>query len=269
MSTGVAGIGKSAELNAYLMEFLSNIGKSGWPREVWYRVDSKLFKFYLFNGNTVVEEEEKEATLSNLSSLTDKYSDSSIEVQPVLFLELTEDEINPISYISTLIQLSNHNVYDTTKEFEKAGATYMLVNPPTCADLCHMACFEARFGFNSVFAKKSKEEVTALVTERVNIVGPIPRLVFQNEDRFQASVADLSDNVSKIFDAIKRMSVTCSPEVASNYIAAFVDDESAVPFIAGGLRVPFSLRFLSDHIALLVARACTKEVKRQVLDRTE
>ena len=58
VSTGVAGIGKSAELNAYLMEFLSNIGKSGWPREVWYRVDSKLFKFYLFNGNTVVEEEE-------------------------------------------------------------------------------------------------------------------------------------------------------------------------------------------------------------------
>ena len=37
VSTGVAGIGKSTEINAYLMEFIANIGKEGWPKEVWYR----------------------------------------------------------------------------------------------------------------------------------------------------------------------------------------------------------------------------------------
>ena len=35
VSTGVSGIGKSIELNAYLMTFLANIGQEGWPKEIW------------------------------------------------------------------------------------------------------------------------------------------------------------------------------------------------------------------------------------------
>ena len=50
VSTGLAGIGKSTELNAYLMKFLANIGNPNWPPEVWYRFDSNLLQFYL-NGD--------------------------------------------------------------------------------------------------------------------------------------------------------------------------------------------------------------------------
>ena len=47
VSTGLAGIGKSTELNAYFMAFLPHIGEEGWPPEVWYRFNSKLLIFKL------------------------------------------------------------------------------------------------------------------------------------------------------------------------------------------------------------------------------
>ena len=50
VSTGLSGVGKSTELNAYLMVFLSNIGKEGWPKEVWYRYEFKMLIFSLVNG---------------------------------------------------------------------------------------------------------------------------------------------------------------------------------------------------------------------------
>jgi hypothetical protein len=37
--TGLAGIGKSTEMNAYLMGFIKHLGETGWPPEVWYRVE--------------------------------------------------------------------------------------------------------------------------------------------------------------------------------------------------------------------------------------
>ena len=37
IGTGLSGIGKSSEMNAYLIRFMKNIGEDGWPPEVWYR----------------------------------------------------------------------------------------------------------------------------------------------------------------------------------------------------------------------------------------
>jgi hypothetical protein len=48
--TGLAGVGKSTELNAYLMEFLRHIGDEGWPPEVWYRYNTTLLKYAVENG---------------------------------------------------------------------------------------------------------------------------------------------------------------------------------------------------------------------------
>jgi hypothetical protein len=39
ISTGLSGIGKSAEVNGLLMEFLFHMGEDGWPKEAWYRYD--------------------------------------------------------------------------------------------------------------------------------------------------------------------------------------------------------------------------------------
>lgn len=144
VSTGVAGIGKSTEVNAYLIEFLHHMGEKGWPPEVWYRFDGTLLKFSLKDGVPTVKETEGMA-LSALCQETKLFWSQIVEECPVLFLELNEEEENPVSYIATLIKLSNRNVGRITKELQKADAFYLLVDPPTCEDLCSMAVFEWRF----------------------------------------------------------------------------------------------------------------------------
>ena len=139
VSTGLAGIGKSTELNAYLMKFLANIGNPNWPPEVWYRFDSNLLQFYL-NGDEPKVKYFRKVLLDDLLIFTEDYRSEPLEKRPVLFLELAEDEVNPRSHIATLLQPSNRDVYTLTKEFEKSNAIYMLINPPACEDLCTIAC---------------------------------------------------------------------------------------------------------------------------------
>jgi hypothetical protein len=126
VSTGLAGIGKSSELNAYLMKFLANIGDSKWPPEVWYRFDDILLQFCLTNGEPEVTYVD-DVSLNVLLKLTRDYMREPLEKRPVLFLELKEDEVNPCSHIATLLQPSNRDVYTLTKEFEKSNAIYMLI----------------------------------------------------------------------------------------------------------------------------------------------
>eukprot|EP01036_Dinobryon_divergens_P029326 gene29325-38405_t len=154
VSTGVAGIGKSTEMNTYLMEFLGNIGKEGLPKEVWYRIEESLLKFSLSsNGEAMTEEQDG----------------------------LAEDEVNPHSYIPTLVQI----VEGITKEFQKSGATYMLLNPPTCKDLCAMAYIgSVRLrGLEDVFAR------------RVSQLESNAHLIFHAID-YYASLTKVSDDAN-------------------------------------------------------------------------
>ena len=138
-------------------------------------------------------EEQDGVTLSVLRDLTKHYIEERIEDTPVLLLELAEGEVNPRSYIPALVQLCNRNVEGITKEFQKSGATYMLVNPPTCEDLCAMACMEARFGSeDSVFQGMQPEDIVRVVSERVSIVGPVLRSVLVTEDVFARRVSQLA-----------------------------------------------------------------------------
>lgn len=266
VATGVAGIGKSTELNAYLMVFLANVGKEGWPSEIWYRFDKKLLKFSLCDNIPCVDEVEF-VTLDTLEIMTGKYRKYSIGTRPVLFLELTESEVNPLSYIPTLVQPSNRDVYGMTKEFHKAGARYMLINPPTCDELCQMACWEAEFGADSMFKGMDRADIVKLVTERVNIVGPIPRSVFQTSDEFKSTVVDLDKNIAELFDVVGRVSESNLPHHAKYYLAPFVDDETVVPYLTKGDPVPTSLRCLSPYISLIIAKACTTRERRSILEQ--
>lgn len=264
VATGVAGIGKSTEFNAYLMLFLSNIGKEGWPIEVWYRYDNSLLKFSLRNHRPCVDAVEF-VTLSVILNMTLHIREFAIGTRPVLFLELTEDEVNPRSHIPTLVQPSNGDVYDITKEFQKSGARYMLINPPNCSELCQMACWEAVFGPNSVFKGMTNDDIIKLVTERVNIVGPIPRSVFQTDGEFKSTIAELDKHVAELFDVIDRVNETNIPRKARYYLASFVDDETVVPYLLKGDRVPTSIRCLSPYISHLIAKACSTKERRAKL----
>ena len=269
VSTGLAGIGKSTELNAYLMKFLANIGNPNWPPEVWYRFDSNLLQFYL-NGDEPKVKYLRKVLLDDLLIFTEDYRSEPLEKRPVLFLELAEDEVNPRSHIATLLQPSNRDVYTLTKEFEKSEAIYMLINPPACEDLCTIACLQAQFGSNSMFRGMNTNSIIELITNRVNILGPIPRSVLSNDIVFESKVKYVDKNVTGFYEGSRLDSLSESnvPRHSKDYVAPFVNDETAVPYLlGGGDPVRTSLRILSPHLARLIATACTDEAKKKLLQR--
>jgi hypothetical protein len=142
VSTGLSGIGKSTEVNGLLMVFLGHLGEVGWPKEVWYRVNLIMFKFLLVDGVPTVSKSQG-ATLASVLAFSSEFEDTTrVEDQPVLLMELDEEEVNPKSFIPTYIPLSNRNVFSATKEIEKAGGQYLLVDPPSSEDIQAMAAFE-------------------------------------------------------------------------------------------------------------------------------
>eukprot|EP01036_Dinobryon_divergens_P024381 gene24382-32827_t len=247
-------------------QFLANIGTVGWPKEVWYRYDKILLMFRLSDQGEPIVVEENFVSLDVLEIRTRIFEAEPLENKPVLFLELQEWEGNPCSYIATLIHLSNSNVFGITKEFAKAGAKYMLIDPTTTNDLCKMACMEAKFGTDySVFKGIDEKSIVETVTARVNILGPIPRSVFLTETAFDTECAELEENAASLFDVAGKISVDNLPNQAKRFIAPFVDDDSVVPYLKGDKRVSYSLRYLSEYIALLVAKECTSEARREIL----
>ena len=75
----------------------------------------------------------------------------SVSTKPVLFLEMEEDEIDPKSYIPTLLYLSNRDVYDSTKTMCKSGANYMLFDPPSLEEVQAEAVLRYRLGGEKLF----------------------------------------------------------------------------------------------------------------------
>jgi hypothetical protein len=72
VSTGLSGIGKSTEVNGLLMEFLSNVGKVDWPKEIWYRCDGRMTIFSLESGAPCARKVAAK-TLKDVSELTEPY----------------------------------------------------------------------------------------------------------------------------------------------------------------------------------------------------
>jgi hypothetical protein len=235
---------------------------------VWYRFNKILLKFYLSNGQPAVDLINL-VSLDILLSYTEGYSQKPLVKRPVLFLELKEDEVNPCSDIATLLQPSNRDVFSLTKDFEKSEAIYMLINPPACEDLCTIACLQAQFGSNSMFRGMSNDSIIELITNRVNTLGPIPRYVLSDDKDFESQLKLVNKNVINIFGGSKldHLSESNVPQHAKDYVAPFVNDETAVPYLLGGDPVSTSLRILSPHLARLIATACTHAAKKIFLQR--
>ena len=224
ISTGLSGIGKSTEVNGLLMVFLSHLGESDWPKEVWYRVNKSLLMFCLVEGVPVVESLDAK-TKDDVLVISEKFQAR----RPVLLMELMEDEVNPSSAVPTYIPLSNREVFAVTKEMQKADAKYLLVDPPSCEDLENMAAFEAAHGSSLVFKYLPIEEVKDEVRRRVGIIGPKIRSVFQIERKFNYLERSLDREASNLFDALFKISVQSLPQDANNYLGAFVLPGAGIP----------------------------------------
>jgi len=177
VGTGLSGIGKSMEMNLYLMEFLKNINSEGWPEQVWYRYDSYMLKFSILNGKPIV----CEASARSLDDVLD-LTRSAESMNVVLLLEMQEKEEDPRTFVPTLVQPSNSDIYSLTKTFSKASdVDYYLINPPSRISMCSMARFMLRFGTDSVFEGMTPAAVDKLVTARFDVAGPSLRAVFTDE----------------------------------------------------------------------------------------
>ena len=79
------------------MVFLRHLGEVDWPKEVWYRVDKFMFKFFLVDGVPTVAELQ-DVTLASVEKFSSQFrATTRVEDRPVLLLELKEKEIDPRS----------------------------------------------------------------------------------------------------------------------------------------------------------------------------
>ena len=267
ISTGLSGVGKSAEVSGLLMDFLRHMGEKGWPKEVWFYRDKKMLVYSIVNGNPHVAIK-KQMNLDKVAARTDDFSfKEKIDEKPVLIMELNENENHPRSHIPTYIPLSNREVYDTTKEIKKAGGRYMLVDPPKCEDIQSMAVFEAAFGSKSVFKGMTDIAAAQLVKDRFDIVGPRLREILANSDKFKGTCDALDANTSILFSDLSKVYLESIPNGVNQYVGVFLIPGNFIPCLGyppnGDM---YFIRFLSGYIAQLIARACSIENK-QVLER--
>jgi hypothetical protein len=119
-----------------------------------------------------------------------------------------------------------------------------------------------------MFKGMTKKELTQLIDERVTLVGPITRVVLEMEAKFKAHVEKIEWEVSKFYEVTDKFSAVEVPKKAKNYVAPFVDNNSVVPYLyANGPTVPYSIRFLSDYIAVLVGQECINNDRRKILEQ--
>lgn len=187
----------------------------------------------------------------------------------MLLLELREHEVNPTSRVPTYIAISNRDMDDSTKEIKKSGGIYMLVDPPTSADMQIMALMEKKLSATSIFEGVSEENIKQTIGERMNIVGPKLREIFVSQDEFDEIKENLIEKVSAVFSKLDQVSVSNMPKGAKNYLGAFVVPGTFIPSLTR--KVPNrpkqwrSVKFLSDFIARIVAQSCSEENKSKLV----
>jgi hypothetical protein len=97
VSIGLSGIGKSTSVNSLLLKYLPNIGKEGWPKDILYRYNTVMLRFYLEDKIKPKVKLIKRVTLPFLTEYTLPYDNQPIENNiPIIFLELAEvNEYDP------------------------------------------------------------------------------------------------------------------------------------------------------------------------------
>jgi hypothetical protein len=200
---GHPGIGKSTEANFVLLEFLRHLGDgedSEWPTKVAHRVNGQLF---LYTWNTTTRRVECEMlpgkTLLNVADFSIYWQTQKIVTKkkpPVLFLELTETERDPLVSIPTFIALSSSDIKSTLKTIDKSGSCkYLLVRPHEPKELFLMAkvMFEAEPEQLCAHLECETEwaKVAKIVSDRMDIVGPLVRQVFFRQSAFDEYISSM------------------------------------------------------------------------------
>lgn len=183
----------------------------------------------------------KDADISSIHKLTNKYKHDG-----VLFFELGEKGEDPSFGIPGYISLSS-TAFDGTKTFQKAGFPYFLIEPPTDKDITEMGVYIHRhMGSASIFKdllpedKKANEEddqVREIIRVRINLVGPVPRIVLAPLTSFETALVDIVSNAGSVFEEFRRASIDRIADKAKYFIAPVIQSYVKTPLISGGADV--------------------------------
>ena len=177
----------------------------------------------------------------------------------VLFLELDEDEMDPkVSGLSTFIAVSSRDTWNTLKTLNKSQAlTSYLVRPHTPTEvrmLARLIYSEDRANLLTnlgLHSDSSEEDAIAAIDQRVALVGPLPRVVFESKDCYEQYLGELESTASKFLNGLllNQMSYNSIP---SDFMK-FVAPHPVVRTDGSLARGRADFQFLSAHAAALVA----------------
>lgn len=256
---GHSGCGKSTESNFLLMLFLKHMGEDGWPKVVAHRVGGVMYEYKQCADNIVQCTTQQILDLTALrqySTLKDSLPQAE---QPVLFLELGEDEQDPkIVPLTTFIAVSSRNIHNTLKTLKKSGVleTYV-VRPHTPAELRmlgRLLYYEDRTNLLSnlgMGSNSSEAEAVAAIGKRVESVGPLPRIVLQRVAGYEEYVGEMKRSATAFLSKLPphELSYNSIPSECSPFVAPH-----PVLHIDGTLvRGEAEFRFLCVRAATLIA----------------
>jgi len=270
---GFPGIGKSSDINYILMKLLSHIGQVDWPSIVAFRFDGNIAEF---------QHESSSSSVIRITWYNGKDKDDILRYtmsvrtpkgRAVLVLDLDDIDIKPDSDIPVLIAMSSRGIQGVLKSLQCRQLTEFLVSPPSVGELLLMT--EAELQYNeedSYFKNLSLSDAQTVVMNRVAAVGPVPRFVLNAEKKYSNRKRLLGDSgfLPTLSDDLTRLTYDNVPGVLKLYIAPFLKDGITdpeireVPSLGKDPRI-YEFRFLSDDIALIIAKHITRPEEIRIM----
>ncbi len=189
---GHSDIGKSTEFNFLLMEFLTHLGKEGWPKFVTHRIRRYLYEYSIgVDGSINCYNSRDAIDLENVEKYCWEMSQKPLPERPLLFLDLEERENDPRLFgIQIFSALTSEYVEAQLKTLIIGGdCSFFVVRPHTAAELRMMGRLmlcDDREGTMRVLGLTDDKAITnevvdAEIEARVKKIGPLPRWVFMKE----------------------------------------------------------------------------------------
>ena len=261
ITMGPSGIGKSSESNYMMLEFLRNIGRDGYPRNVLYRIPGEcVFVFSIDAENKLVAKKiPNSETLREACDVTNQYNRKN----SVILLETSEFDIDPASNIPCIVTASSRDIDNTFKTLIKGGAVQFLCEPPSRQQLVEQVKAMKLLSEDcGEFAPLSLEQCIETVEARVSIVGPITRYVLSSTS-FLSRKYKTSTSGTPFFNVLTEVTADNIAGNAKYYIAPFFKAGAATPLYAALMpdsSSTYTFEFLSRYCENAIA-ACVGGAK--------
>jgi hypothetical protein len=178
---GHSGIGKTAEVNAVMIELLQNMGKPGWPTKIAHRVDYSINVYELdeISGQVKCSSESG----SSLHEVRAFCRERAQEQGWVMILELFESENNPQTHLMpVLIAISSRQGRERLRTLDNSCRLHWFIRGPHLPDelliaarLTYLTDPKTTVRMADLDPNTTEEQFVSEIAARVKEIGPIMR----------------------------------------------------------------------------------------------